>query len=157
MASTWALLAIGRGMDEGTSWLLATGPRDEMSYRGRLVQKRIADIGVWAGLPWRIGHVAIVPAEHPAIRRARRDLEITSLAIIKGDRVWFLPDGAAVPELGRSIGGTCTCHDRDHHADEGVTMVRIERQLDGEEFFCCVAWQAEFPGDHLGRVTARAA
>jgi hypothetical protein len=80
MGTTWALIAVGAGPDEGRSWLLATGSRDDVADRALLARMRYADTGSTARLTFRIAALALVPADHPSARRAARDVQVMSLA-----------------------------------------------------------------------------
>jgi hypothetical protein len=82
MSKTWALMAVGAGPDEGTSWLLAAGPREDVTLRARLARERYAGLRATNLSRWRIGALTFVPIDHPSLRNARRDVAITSLATL---------------------------------------------------------------------------
>lgn len=75
MARMWALMAVGAGPDEGTSWVLATGSREDVLHRARVARMDDAVPGLSTGLQPRIGALTLVPADHPSLRRALRQAE----------------------------------------------------------------------------------
>ena len=83
MARTWALMAVGAGPDEGTSWLLAAGSREDVAHRAQLARERYARLRASNVSRWRIGALTLVPLDHPSLRNARRDVSITSLATLE--------------------------------------------------------------------------
>ncbi len=79
MARMWALMAVGAGPDEGTSWVLATGSREDVLHRARVARIDDAVPGASTGLRPRIAALTLVPADHPSLRRAHRDVEVAPI------------------------------------------------------------------------------